>query len=583
MALPLDLYISILAYLPAGRLEAEGGVPALVNCLRANTLLREAAQVPSLWESHYRARYLHSEHIDSSSSEPPNWRLIYAARRHQDNLALDLLDKIVSQREGRYQHAATLAALSFGVWDVLEIECSLPIPEILGGNLAATPYALTRRFWASSILESISRRFAIIQWGTLANPQTARSISFVDAFSSLSCFFGRPPQEIRSRLLDLGDSCHSYLINKGCSLNPSMPEYDLPDLCAKICQFMHEKGFGPAESTRFYDISNQFPHIYLTTNKLSIPISLVHIFVSIARHPSIGISASPVEFPARVLVHIPSPPDADDFLVDVFGAQTKAIISLRDDIPAMLMRLGIPPDNLNQYVSPCGAAPMLLRAARNILSSFRNDASRSTAQSAICAAVCIHLLLTNETQLVTHMLSHIDLDPLYCTTFLSDLRPLLLRNGSQNLLETACQNALEIEQQEAVVVHRRTPQVPIAHCVGMVFEHRRYLYMGCIIGWDATCAATEEWQEKMHVNNLGRGAMQPFYHVLSLDGGQRYVAEDNIEPMSLTPDLARQFLTELPSLPRYFSDLKVDSGRGRWQLSPEMQRAYPHDDQTGQL
>lgn len=126
---------------------------------------------------------------------------------------------------------------------------------------------------------------------------------------------------------------------------------------------------------------------------------------------------------------------------------------------------------------------MLLRAARNILSSFRNDASRFAAQSAIYAAACIHLLLTNETQLVAHMLSHVDLDPLYCATFLSDLQP-LLRSGCQKLLEKSCRNALELEEKEAVLVHQHTAQAQIAHYVGMVFEHRAYGYIGCIIGWE---------------------------------------------------------------------------------------------------
>ncbi|KAJ7492453.1 YccV-like-domain-containing protein [Mycena latifolia] len=543
--LPLDLYVSILECLPAERVELDGGVPTLVNCLRANTLLREAALIPSLWECHYRARYLHDEHINESRPVAPNWHWMYAERRRKDNVALYLLDQMVSQREGRYRHAATLAALSFDVWDVLDIECSLPVPTVFGGTSTAAPHALTRRFWASSILETISRRFAVSQWGSLANQNTKPPVSFVDAFSSLSCFFGKPPHEMHSHLLELGDFCYEYLLKERCTLDPEMPEYNLSEICIKICQFMHEQGFGAVESTRFYDISNHFPHVYLTTNKLSIPISLVHVFVSIARHPSIGIPASPVEFPARVLVHIPSPPGADDFLVDVYGAQTKPIISLRTDIPTMLMRLGIPPNNLPQYVSPCGAAPMLLRAARNILSSFRNDASRSTAQSAIYAAVCIHLLLTNETQLVAHMLSHIDLDPLYCATFLSDLQP-LLRHRCQNLLETTCRNALEQEHEQAALVHRRSEQKQIAHYVGMVFEHRSYHYVGCIIGWDSTCSATQEWQTNMNVQSLARGGNQPFYHALSLDGGQRYVAEDNIEPLSLTADLAYNFSTSSP-------------------------------------
>ncbi|KAJ7110041.1 YccV-like-domain-containing protein [Mycena epipterygia] len=580
--LPLDLYVSILEQLPASRAECDGAL-TLVHCLQTNRLLREAALVPSLWENHYRVRYLHSEELDESHRKTQfngNWRLMYAERRRRDKLALQLLDEMVSLREGRYRRAATLASMSFDVWDVLEIECSLPVPAMFGGNTTETPapYALTRQFWAENILGSISRRFAIMQWGRLANRETENSVSFVDAFSSLSCFFGRPPQEMNSHLIALGIACREYLVKRCCPLDPAMPEYDLPDVCAKICHFMREQGFSAVEPTRFYDISNHFPHVYLTTNRRSIPISLVHIFVCLARN--VGILASPVEFPTRVLVHIPSPPGADDFLVDVYGADTKAIVSLRNDIPAMLMRLGISPNNLSQYVSPCGAAPMLLRTARNILSSFRNDASRATAQSAIYAAVCIHLLLTNETQLVAHMLSHVDLDPLYCATFLSDLQP-LLRHGCQHLLESSCRNALEVEEEQAGLVHPRTAQAQITHYVGMVFEHRLYHYMGCIIGWEPTCLATDEWQNNMNVGSLPRGANQPFYHVLSIDGSQRYVADDNIVPTILTPDLALQFFNEVPVLPRYFSDVTF-SGRGRWRSSPELQQAYPDDERVSQ-
>ncbi|KAJ7446479.1 Hemimethylated DNA-binding protein YccV like-domain-containing protein [Mycena galericulata] len=579
--LPLDLYISVLEQLPVHRTDCDG-VLALVNCLGTNTILREAALVPTLWEPHYRARYLHCEKLHESKRREDlngNWRLMYVARRRQDGLALQHLKEMVSKREGRYQHASAITSLSFDVWDALEIECSLPVPPIFSANSQATYIDLTRRFWASSVLGTISKRFALLQWGSLATNHE-NPASFVDAFSSLSCFFGKSPQEIHIHLTALAVACHEYLLKMRCPLNPELPEYDLPGICANICQFMHEQGFGAVEPAQFHDISNHFPHIYLTTNKRSIPISLVHIFVSLARH--LGIQASPVEFPMRVLAHIPSPPGTDDFLVDVYGADTKPIVSLRNDIPTMLMRLGISPDSLHQYVSPCGAAPMLLRAARNILTSFRSDASRATAQAAIYAAICIHLLFMNDVQLVTHMLSHVDLDPLYCATFLSDLQP-FLRGGGQRLLEEYCRNAMEIEEQQAAVVHPRTAQ--IAHYVGMVFEHRAYAYQGCIIGWEPICSATLQWQTNMNVHILPRGANQPFYHVFSLDGTQRYVAEDNISPVALTGELAEQFMDAIPVLPKYFSNAILDpeSGRGRWRLSPELRRAYPDDEQASQF
>ncbi|KAJ7361565.1 YccV-like-domain-containing protein [Mycena albidolilacea] len=579
--LSLDLYVSILEQVPANRNES--GALTLVNCLRAGAELREAALVGALWKSHYRVRYVHTEEDSETRLAArcnSNWRLMYAERRGRDKIALGLLRDMTLHREGRYQLAANLASMSFDIWDALEIQCSLPVPTLFGGSTTAVaaPYALTLRFWAEAILDAISRKFAVLRWGRLN--ETGNSVSFVDAFSSLSCFFGKPPQEMQSQLLALGNACREYLIKHQCRLD--QVHSDLPDICTKICEFMHEQGFGAVEPSRFYDISNHFPHLYLTTNKRSIPISLVHIFVSLARH--LGISASPVEFPARVLAHVPSPAGSDDFLVDVYASDTKAIVSLRDDVPVMLTRLGIPVEQLHQYISPCGGAPMLLRAARNILASFRNDASRSTAQSAIYAAVCIHLLLTNDVQLVAHMLSHVDLDPLWASTFLADMQP-LLRHGGQYQLAKSCGMALEAEEQQAALIHSRTSHAQITHYVGMVFEHRSYHYIGCITGWDASCLATAEWQMNMNVRNLPRGADQPFYHVLSLDGGQRYVAEDNINPRRLTAELALQFFKDVSAIPRFFSDAypHPDSCRGRWCLSPELKHAYPDDEHFSKI
>ncbi|KAJ7040436.1 YccV-like-domain-containing protein [Mycena alexandri] len=588
--LPLDLYIAILEQVPAHRTES--GVLTLVNCLRTSTQLREAALVGSLWESHYKIRYLRGSgesegrQLHSSESQAQrNWYLLYTARRRKDRLGLELLDQMVAQRQGRYSAAKKLAAMSFDIWDALDIECMRPVPILDGSTVSAAPYALTRRFWADAVLSTISKRFAIMQWGLLGNGEIndGNFPSFVDAFLLLSCFFGRDgktPQELRTQLSDLGNACRQWLEKQRCNLDPAMPEYDLREICTKICRVHARARFWC--SSQFHDIENHFPHLYLTTNKQSIPISLVHIFVSIARH--LGVSASPVEFPGRVLAHVPSPPGFDDFLVDVYGADTKPVVSLRDDIPMMLMRLGIPPNNLLQYVSPCGASPMLLRAARNILSSFRMMPQGPIAQSALYAAVCIHLLLTNEIPLVAHMLSHVDLDPLHCSTFLADLQP-LLRGGGQQLLETSCRNSLELEEQEASRVHPRTTQIQIAHYVGIVFKHRSHNYVGCIVGWDSKCRASEQWQLQMNVQRLARGANQPFYHVLSLDGGERYVAEDNVAPTELTGELAQQFLQAVPILPRYFSDVFThpESCRGRWRLSPESKFAYPDDEHFAQL
>lgn len=50
--------------------------------------------------------------------------------------------------------------------------------------------------------------------------------------------------------------------------------------------------------------------------------------------------------------------------------------------------------------------------------------------------------------------------------------------------------------------------------VGHVVRHRKYGFRGVVIGYDATCQATDSWMEASQVKALPLGPHQPFYHVL---------------------------------------------------------------------
>ncbi|CAK5280593.1 unnamed protein product [Mycena citricolor] len=570
-ALPLDIYVAFLSHLPPNRTNDES-IRVLAQFLRCSKLLREAALVGSLWKAHYRTRYLYPIEIVGSD---PQWRILYAERRRADAIALEILDTIASQRRRRPEHVAHLTAMGFHIWDALEIETLQPLPPSLGGDARAKPHMLTRRYWARTAMNIITRRYAIAQWGPLTNDE--QSLTFVDAFSVLSCFFGTPAREISDRLSSLSSSCLRYLADERITVDSAAADYRLPVICEQICVFMKRQGFGPVGPQSFHDVSNQFPHLYLTSKKRTIPIALVHVFVHIAH--GLGIDASPVGFPTRVLVHIPCPPGQDDFLVDVFGAEVKTIVTLRDDIPFMLMRLGIPPDQIASYIMPCGPVPMLLRAARNILSFSGTEFLSPITQSAIEAAASIHLLFNSDELSTAHMLRHIDLDPLHCTTVLADIS-VFMHRAPRGLLQSTCEQVIMHEDDHAQVVHRRSIETPVSHRVGKVFTHRSRQYTGVIFGWDTTCAASIEWQRQMRVADLARGPAQPFYQVYSLEGGQRYVAEENIShDVDLTLELASTFLSNVASLPRFFSDAITASPNnpGRWLPSPELQTAYPDD------
>lgn len=223
---------------------------------------------------------------------------------------------------------------------------------------------------------------------------------------------------------------------------------------------------------------NHFPHLYLTSNKQSIPISLVHIFVHIAQ--GLGVTASPVSFPFRVLALVSSPnQEVNDIFVDVFG---KAVLSAKHDVPILLSRHGIVGEEASSYTLPVqSAAPMLLRASRNIMTSARfNSTQRILSRNGLYIALVIQLLFAAQTSWIQPMIDHAE--PIDCATCIPTVLVPALENGKE--LQAACQKVLASEAEEAAKVKRRPNG--LFGFAGMIFTHRKYEYLGCIFGWDVS-------------------------------------------------------------------------------------------------
>ncbi|KAF9074819.1 hypothetical protein BDP27DRAFT_1213458 [Rhodocollybia butyracea] len=606
--LPLDCLICILKQLPCSRdSDGEESVKTIVRCSAANALFQEAAALPILWQRHYQARYLYAndtEEVQRKADTGGNWRLVYFARRRIDKQVLMHLDAIVSQRVGRYMHAKSVAQYLFDVWDVLEIESAGSEHLRIYENDMVPSLSATRVYWASALLSSISRMYAVEFWGRCLRSDSSVPDSYVPAFSAQSSFFGKHPDLMHTLLTDLNSRCRDHLIRLKFPLSPDDPTYDLKKLCVLICEFMASEGHGPVQPHNFHDIHNHFPHFYLTSHKRSIPISLVHIFVSIAR--SLKVNALPVNFPVRVLVHISTPKaEDDDFYVDIYGASSKVIVSLREDIPALLARQGIVPNDMMRYISPeTNAGPMLLRSVRNVTMSPINT-SLSFFQPVVLLAYTVSLLMTRDERVVLQLLDHAE--PLDCATFISEsLIPCLEgADETQDALSKACLHVLDDEALDAKVIRLRSAENIVQYFVGMLFMHKRYPYKAVIIGWDVT---TEEWITEMRVDELPRGRAQPFYSVVCDDSSRRYVAEDNIQPLLAPSDEFLAEMCRIITLPKFFTGvlktkeaLPLGSGGGgtvgddidaskqpssgakaRFALSPELSAAYPEDEAIGE-
>ena len=224
--LPLDVLIKILSFLPATRARYDDGSLTLAYFLRSSYLLREAALVPSIWKTHYEIRYEHCDEdkeVARREATGNNWRKMYLHRRQLDCLALRYLDKIVLERVGRQETAGALFRLYMDVWDVLELESQCPVPELFA-DIAdefmelrgpGPRHAITRRYWAKSMLDTISRGHAIDIWRAFwIVPPPSETPSFELTMSSLSCFFGQSEKRVCLRCshyrfteFTLGDHC----------------------------------------------------------------------------------------------------------------------------------------------------------------------------------------------------------------------------------------------------------------------------------------------------------------------------------------------------------------------------------------
>ncbi|KAJ3721718.1 Hemimethylated DNA-binding protein YccV like-domain-containing protein [Lentinula raphanica] len=600
-SLPLDVLVHILFQLtPSRSPDGEIAVKTIARFSVASVLFQEAAAFPSLWQQHYQARYLHANEQSEEQRKAEtngNWKLMYAARRAIDMEVIEHLQSIVTKRVGRYDHVNASTKFLFDAWDVLEIARGVASPsehmEIRDASESHTLMA-TRSYWASALLVSIGQTYAVNLWASLRSGNN--SVSFVQAFSSTSCFFGKHMDEMNSILYSLSSRCKEYLLRLNFPLSKLDSDSDLKKLCVLICKFMESEGYGPVSAFNFHDLLNLFPHCYLTSHKRTIPLSLAHIFVSIAQ--SLGVAASPVDFPIRVLVHISTPdPKLDDFYVDVFGVQP--ILTLREDIPALLARQAIPVANMLHYISPSGAAPMLLRDSRNILSSLNiTNTSLSLIRSSALLALTIFLLLTGGAQVVHQLVLHAE--PLDCATFIAEaLIPALDGTGrAQNDLRQGCQRTLDEEINTAQEIKSRSSEDGrvVRHFVGMLFEHRKYSYIGLITGWDSVCQASESWLREMEVPDLPRGRIQPFYHIVCLDNSSRYVAEDNIQPLltsshetlkglcqniDILPKLFVGVVTRWTDWPKEEEAPAQERLRARFVLSPELREKYPGDEALG--
>ncbi|KZT75034.1 hypothetical protein DAEQUDRAFT_18423 [Daedalea quercina L-15889] len=600
--LPTELYAAVLSFLPPDDDFSDTSVKTLVNCFGASAQLRAAAKQSLIWKPHYCARY--TECVEEREAErrtkfKGDYRLMYIARRRLDRRALEAVDEIRTQLSGRHARAAAFVKeFSFDAWNALEQEARLPVPAylsgdetgILGGDVDLdsddVEHALPRRYWAKAMMGLIARRYTLQKWVRLYSAEEEdQPVTFEEALAGLSAFYDQSPKHISKWLGMLAHDCRVQLTVAGVELDPASPGYDLPSLVVRLRDTLRGMGFHIADGDDFYNPLNQFPHAFMRTeSRKTIPMGLVYVYASVARR--LGIRASPTNYPGKVLCHIdPIDPEQNEMLFDVCG-QSLPIIFTSRDLRQVLVDIGLRPDMPAEIIRPCKVGTILHRAAANTIIAVRWNQRRSggafTENQAWCsyAAFCISLFQPQDMQISSQI---IDCKPLDAMAVLNDVVGPALNPLARESLTRQCEKLVEEDEEFARTVWPRTGERPVLFFVGLIVQHAKYEYAGCIIGWHPMCLAKEDLSPVMEVQRLARGWDQPFYWVLTADGNKRYAAEEDLHPIEVRKGVVKRMFDNRSVFGRFFEGVQLDESRKRGRLLPttELQTLFPEDDQIG--
>ncbi|KDQ11128.1 hypothetical protein BOTBODRAFT_35661 [Botryobasidium botryosum FD-172 SS1] len=382
--LPSEVYEAIFSHLPALR-DSDASVLTLLNCSITCSALRCAVTQSYIWKPHYQIRWVKCDkerEAERIAMHGGNYWMMYVARRRQDCAALELLADITAAKSHHVAMLQLVEQLGSDVWDIISLEAN-SLGRSLGDHQREYYQSdrLSRKYWAQEVLRTLTRFHAVRCCEKIAS---GGDISFEEGLCALSSFHGVGYDEIKHQLDSLAADCRTYLLEQQVPLTEDIKGHEVAAAAVEICNWMRIQGFDGADSTHYHHLSNNFLHKVLTTHKRTLPMSLVCVFVSIARR--MGLDASPVGFPGHVIAHISVPtlreknPTGAErapgcIYVDVFNSRSQPLVAL----PELQHKLALMPDiaeNWDEYLVPTQTSKMLVRAAHNIIHSVNHIPSK---------------------------------------------------------------------------------------------------------------------------------------------------------------------------------------------------------------
>ena len=451
------------------------------------------------------------------------------------NVDMDVLDRGVGSRN---------------LWNVKDallrhVNCADELPDVLA-----------RRYWAKAALKRLERARAVGLWLQLKDRAgdvplerlCAAYDMFVDGLEDADC------HDVTTAIDDLAARFKAD--------NPTYDEWTPRELARTIAQYLRSQGFKGTEETFYHNLPNNFiARCLRNSDHPALPIVCVTIYCALAQR--LGLDASPCGFPMHVYAVVTAPagrtldnrstefsPELKNqrMYIDAFRPEIEAPVS---HLRTQLQSMGLDPSsNLAQnYLGPATNAEIILRSSRNIMHSVRVAQNRPTNAAGIrtgtegwpdideslYAALWVLILLHQFSDaddfeqrrnlrkylpfVVETMQRYFPWD---VSLFEDFVLPVLVGTveyrGMAEIL-TVVRRA-DAMRKPKVIRGENTEMLDgngekrVRFSIGTVFRHKRFNYMGVIIGWDVSCEASEEWKTTMNIKGLERGENQSFYHIL---------------------------------------------------------------------
>lgn len=280
----------------------------------------------------------------------------------------------------------------------------------------------------------------------------------------------------------------------------------------------------------YHDLQNNFIGIALRDpNHPSLPPISVAIYCSVAIR--LGVNAHPCCFPFHAIAIVIPPAGLDlagraiddstqakPMYLDPFRSDGELLV---EDLQGQLSAMAIAPSTYATLLGPASTIEIVQRTARNIISSVhhndRNDNLNPEMDGAFYAALWASLLLpevaayTQQAQCLNHFVKYLEKE------FFMDIgmveAKILPRLRIHGHYEPILGTLRVIRAGDSMGRERRTRDSAqeVKYHVGQVFIHRRYNYVGIIVGWDLE---GEDWNSRGDFAEMARGRYQRFYRVL---------------------------------------------------------------------